>query len=470
MNENKESAFSFDDIRYLAVALPDDVNAYKFSGDFDGEIRCIDALLQKELPRALRKRLFWERSIAVVMREDYGTDRNTMLSLLQHTYPGLKPEIIDVLIASGHADYILRHGEPWFQDDACANLLNECGNLMRKSVDPSFVPEAPGRDDYRYAVIAEMKEKGSMARRYRVKITLRPDETVPEIAARTGETVTVHLPVAAHSLSQSDIVIEGTSHPAYLSESAQRTVCMTAPYVPGEDFSVEFSYTNTAVYHALSPELVTPDQSSLPDFPREYLDEQYPHIRFTPFLRELAEEIADGETNPLLKARKVYDYITSHIHYSYMRSYLALDNIPEFALLNGRGDCGVQALCFITLCRILGVPAKWESGHSVRKGHIGPHDWAMFYVAPWGWLHADPSYGGGAFQSGKTEIWDYYFGNFDPYRDVTCTEFQTEFDPPKRFMRIDPYDSQKGEIEFEDRGLHDWELISSRRVLDYQEL
>ena len=41
-----------------------------------------------------------------------------------------------------------------------------------------------------------------------------------------------------------------------------------------------------------------------------------------------------------------------------------------------------MALTFITLCRIAGIPARWESGFAVAPGDAGCHDWARFYVAP----------------------------------------------------------------------------------------
>ena len=136
-----------------------------------------------------------------------------------------------------------------------------------------------------------------------------------------------------------------------------------------------------------------------------------------------------------------------------MREYLLIENIPEFAILEGRGDCGVMALTFITLCRYLGIPTRWESGCSLRPGSIGSHDWARFYVAPYGWLSCDPSFGSSELCCGNKELWDFYFCNIDPMRLVTCTDFQQPFDPPKFFMRADPFDSQVGEAEYEDRGL-----------------
>ena len=50
-----------------------------------------------------------------------------------------------------------------------------------------------------------------------------------------------------------------------------------------------------------------------------------------------------------------------------------------------------MALTFITLCRIAGIPARWESGFAVAPGDAGCHDWARFYVAPKGWMYADCS-------------------------------------------------------------------------------
>jgi len=77
--------------------------------------------------------------------------------------------------------------------------------------------------------------------------------------------------------------------------------------------------------------------------------------------------------------------------YSFVRKYSTIINIPEYAALNFKGDCGIQALLFITLCRCVKIPAKWQSGLAVTPYHVGCHDWAQFYVEPYGWLFADPS-------------------------------------------------------------------------------
>ena len=35
-----------------------------------------------------------------------------------------------------------------------------------------------------------------------------------------------------------------------------------------------------------------------------------------------------------------------------------------------------MALTFITMCRIAGVPARWQSGLYVAPDSVGSHDWA----------------------------------------------------------------------------------------------
>ena len=43
------------------------------------------------------------------------------------------------------------------------------------------------------------------------------------------------------------------------------------------------------------------------------LREQYPHIRFTPYLRSLASEIVGEEKRPMEIARRIYDYVTNNV-------------------------------------------------------------------------------------------------------------------------------------------------------------
>ena len=82
--------------------------------------------------------------------------------------------------------------------------------------------------------------------------------------------------------------------------------------------------------------------SEQPDFE---IQELLPHIQFTPFLRSLAADIIGEETNPLEKARRIYDYITTTIKYSYMKEYFMLQCIPEYCAVN-RKVTAVYRPCF----------------------------------------------------------------------------------------------------------------------------
>ena len=246
-------------------------------------------------------------------------------------------------------------------------------------------------------------------------------------------------------------------------DAPQRTAYFECTPDKNIPFTVEYEYDACVTYTMPDAAQVS---SAQPNFCTE---EQSPHIVFTPTIRKLCTELSGGETNPLLLARRFYKYCTEAVTYSYMREYFTILQIPEYAALNQKGDCGVQALLFITLCRCAGIPARWQSGLFVTPYSQGCHDWAQFYIAPYGWLFADPSFGGSGYRSGNFEKQEHYFGNLDPFRMVANSEFQKAFDPPKMQLRSDPYDNQKGEAEYDGHGLlwneleASWELLEMRR-------
>lgn len=454
--------FSNGEIKHLAIELPDSVKHYKYNGDLKGEIAEIDRYLEQDIVPSLRRRLDIERVIAEGMQDDYNTDLDGLLSKVQRRYPACDKKALLEIVDMGQVDYIMRNGVKYFQNAAASNIF-KCHRTYLERLSDSDAAQHTASDGERMQNARIMREKGSRAFRFTIEERIE----VAEHASREGERITVHLPYPNVCQSQraEDIKFIDCSHENYyISDAVHRTVCIDTVYRRGERFWVRFSYVNSAPYRELDADMISDAQ---PDF---YTEEIYPHIRFTPLVRELAEHIRGDEKNPLLLARRAYDWVTKNIKYSYMREYLYIDNIVEFAILNRRGDCGVMAALFITLCRYFGIPARFESGSSVQPGDIGSHDWATFYVAPYGWLYADPSFGGGALRRGNEQLWNHYFGNLDPFRMVANNDFQQSFDPPKRFMRIDPYDNQSGEAEFESVGLGKFELIKSRDTLSAEEI
>ena len=122
------------------------------------------------------------------------------------------------------------------------------------------------------------------------------------------------------------------------------------------------------------------------------------------------------------------------------------------------------------MCRCAGIPAKWQSGMVADPDSVGMHDWAMFYVAPYGWMFADCSFGGSAFRAGAEERRNHYFGNLDVYRNVTTNTFMADFEPQSKFFRYDPYDNQRGEVEDSKRGYPRWEVRSNMEMVSVEEI
>ena len=450
------------DIPCLALELPDEVKKYRDVYDFDGEISAIDELLKGLDPNSDEaKRLVFERIIANGLKDDYHIDENELLLKLQEKFPRCTADTLKKLTEMNYADYIVKNGKVYYQNDAKRNLFG-AGRVFLEHLDEdgNILPHEPRPDKFKNETFMALKEQGVRAFRFTVKVKLK----IKEEFERVGEEITVHIPYPGICDCQPYSELIESSHPVYISEAGHRTACIKTTLKKDEEFFVIFKFDRVVKYIDLDYNNVSSEQPSF------YTDELLPHIRFTPYLVDLAHKIKGDETNPLKIARKVYDYVTENINYSYLRDYLYIDQIPEYVLKNGKGDCGAQALTFITLCRILKVPAKWESGLRVGPDINSIHDWAQIYIAPYGWIPVDLTDGGGARRNLDTLKREYSFGNIDPYRMTACNDYQMQFDPPKKFMRCDPYDNQLGEAEYNDYGLGFGTMIRGKDVIDVEDV
>ncbi len=448
--------------RYLEIPLPEDVEKAKWCGDFDRALRLIHRKLSEgKLPFAARKRLELEEHILRRLPLDYRYSEEEGLALLREHIPDFTREELQELEDSGAIDWIYIQGKPHFSSSFYDTLEKVYPDIARRAGLPPA--EESKERKLLYDTVKKLEETGSAACRIRLRAQLR----VADSAFRPGEPLLVHLPIPAPAVNMENIqILECSPQPARIAPetAGQRTVSFACAPQENPLFTVEYQYDCRAVYRPLDPEKVSPLQ---PDFDTQ---EQAPHIRFTPFIRALCKELSAGETNPLKLARKFYDYCTTVVTYAFMREYATLTQIPEYAGLGLKGDCGVQALLFITLCRCAGIPARWQSGLYVTPYDVGCHDWAMFYVVPYGWLFADPSFGGSAYRSGNKLGHDHYFGSLDPFRMAANSQFQWEFDPPKAQLRADPTDNQRGEAEYPDRGLAREELEESWELVSWEEI
>jgi transglutaminase-like putative cysteine protease len=131
-------------------------------------------------------------------------------------------------------------------------------------------------------------------------------------------------------------------------------------------------------------------------------------------------------------------------------------------------------MLFITLCRLNGVPARWQTGWHIFPGLKSIHDWSEIYLAPYGWMPVDPYMGIHAMQLSKSltpeqqrEVRDFYFGGLDQYRIIANDDHNQTLNPPKESMRSDNVDFQRGELEW---GAHNIYFDKYSYQLTYKEL
>ena len=125
--------------------------------------------------------------------------------------------------------------------------------------------------------------------------------------------------------------------------------------------------------------------------------------------------------------------------------------------------------------RAAGIPARWQSGWESKPSGWNMHDWTEIYVAPWGWLPCDPSYG--VQKSDDAKIADFYIGHQDSYRMIVNLDYGRALCPPKQSLRSEPADFQRGEVEIDGKNLYfgDWDYemkfwVDGKRIYEAKNL
>lgn len=132
-------------------------------------------------------------------------------------------------------------------------------------------------------------------------------------------------------------------------------------------------------------------------------------------IAQLSAEQTTGATEPVAKARKIYDYVIATMHYDRDGDGWGRGD-AIYACTAKHGICTDFHSLFIAMARAAGVPARFQIGFPLAIGSHGGaittyHCWAEFYVQGVGWVPIDAS-----------EAWkhrekiDYFFGAIDTNR------------------------------------------------------
>ena len=460
--------FETKELESLAMELPEEIQQYKLAGEFTKAQKAIKRWMEKPIGEALKVRLRYEQYICEELPKEFPYTEKEIIRLFQEKIPDFSAKDLKRIEEENLAEWIYLDGEKHYIHNLLRNICDKDEEVQERL---GVYGKLTEDKKLLLAKVRELQEKKTVTEKIHLRTSIRLKDEV----FQPGMKVKVHLPLPAQWYQTSEIeILDHADGKVTIDDerSRYRSICFENTLEENRAFYVEYQYKIQADYIDLweknseIPKRKGEDWKLTTEEQQEYLCEQYPHIRFTPYLKALAEEIVGEEKRPLEIARKIYDYITEKVQYSYMKAYSLIPDIPQYCARNLRGDCGVQALLFITLCRICGVPAGWQSGLYANPGYVGPHDWAMFYVEPYGWLYADPSFGGSAYASGDENRRRFYFGNLDPYRMTANHAFQQEFAVKKQFMPIDPYDNQSGEIESETRGFASYEVETEKIFLN----
>lgn len=216
-------------------------------------------------------------------------------------------------------------------------------------------------------------------------------------------------------------------------------------------FRISYTYTSLAQSYNLSRIKALPYETDSEDYLKN-TSEQLPHICFTDDVRRLADSITGGDDDPVSIVRKIYFWFKENIMWTGALEYSIIPNIPEYVIRNMRGDCGMQDFLFISMLRYKGIPARWQSGWMMPPGSENLHDWCEVYFEGTGWVPVDISYD--LQKSDSSSERNFYMSGIDSYRLIVNEGVGGPLHPMKLFLRSEPNDFQRGEVEWDKGNLY----------------
>jgi transglutaminase-like putative cysteine protease len=150
----------------------------------------------------------------------------------------------------------------------------------------------------------------------------------------------------------------------------------------------------------------------------EHLRTDVPHMEVDARVRKIAADVCGDETNVLVQARRLYDYVVDTTeHYSKKTVQPSTIGSLTYCLDNKGGSCTDMHSLFIALCRAREIPARLVFGTRLKAENNGKEVdpgyrcWAYVFAPRLGWVPVECA-AGDTVKDKK----DYYFGNLDDRR------------------------------------------------------
>lgn len=409
------------------------------------------------------------------IERDFALDASQVLGQLREWIPDAREADVQSWTRSGDLQHLAIEGQPRYFRRAVANLLRFNAEAQRRrdaARPPTTNPAPADRHGAGFTLNGHLEQLVADAERsdavelmpIRTRMTYRLTVPANVAGAKPGSVLRAWLPMPKVFGPQRDVRLVSASRTLKLvapEDAPQRTAYFETTIddvaVPHE-FELVVDYTTSARYPRLDPARARPLRA---DWGDRWLRPREPHIVVDDEMRSLARSIVGDERNPLLQARMLFEWMDREIRWCNEIEYSIIPSLPRKLLRARRGDCGVQSMLFISLCRSIGIPARWQSGWTTdpfKGGNL--HDWTEIHVEPWGWIAVDPSYG--RKQHHDPRVRDFYFGHLDGYRMIVNSDYAAPLVPAKRSLRSEPLDFQRGEVELDGRNLYfnEWDYAA----------
>lgn len=415
------------------------------------------SLAGKELDAASRRDLEFQRERMRRILLDFTLDADAVKARLRRDIPDLRDAEFAEWDARGLFERQVIDGRVLYFKRSPSNLFRlSAAARARRAVDaPLKDGPMESANAHHREVVDAVRDTGSTSvapRRLQVTQSL----TVDADAVPAGETVRAWIPYPRALPGQQEHIRFVGSEPArheIAPESAlQRTVYLEQPAVAGKPtgFSITYELTIFARRYAVDAGKVRPAAISADLAP--FVAEQPPHIVFNEAIRLFSRQVVGDEKDPWRIAQKLYAAV-DRIPWAGAREYSTIANISDYALHAGHADCGQQTLLLITLLRLNGIPARWQSGMVWSDGdYDNLHDWGQLWIAPYGWIPMDVTTG--RLDSADQDVAGFYLGGIDAYRIAFNDDIGGGFTPAKTHFRSDTVDSQRGEVEWRGGNLY----------------
>jgi len=143
---------------------------------------------------------------------------------------------------------------------------------------------------------------------------------------------------------------------------------------------------------------IFPDKvGGLEEIPEEIKDQylandekyQYNH----PIIKQALDDALEHHENPYWMARDIFNWLIDNMYYEMVGGW----NTAPAVIERGNGSCSEYTFAFISMCRSVGIPARYVGSVVIRGDEASLddvfHRWVEIYLPNYGWIPIDPSGG-----------------------------------------------------------------------------